>query len=517
MKLTSKGGTAEYLEALRSIYLYTAASSSRAALPSSQAGVADLFNFLQDRQAWFPAGYWFWNMRMFVAANMSSGAFSINEPIYTLYQSNLANLQAWTKSKMGGRTGICIPETMRFNGNGYYNGGENNASCDETISPSFNTLTITSGAEVGLWVWQQYLMTGDRAFLSANYPLMSESARFLLAYATLGADGFLHTVANAHETQWKVNDPITDIVAMQALFPAVISAANVLATDTSLVTDLKAALGKLPPLPRTDAATHSQLLGAADDAGGQDVLAISYEPGTVKHNGENLDLEAAWPYGLIGDDGTDSDLAKRTFQHRMFVHSPDWSCDALQAARLGLAAEVASALTDVTQKYQSFISGMALLGGGKNDGSSEPYIEQAGIVAAALNDALVQDYDGLLRIAPAWPPEWDAAGTVYVRGGSKVDVQVQAGQVVMAIVEAGSTGQFDVRNPWPGRPATVVDGVTGASIVAPTAARKVSFSMAAGHWYAIVPGDTKTPLPIVHVSGLPADTAKALGQARIGL
>ena len=35
--------------------------------------MADLFNFSQDGQDWYPGGYWFWNLRMEVAANMSNG------------------------------------------------------------------------------------------------------------------------------------------------------------------------------------------------------------------------------------------------------------------------------------------------------------------------------------------------------------------------------------------------------------------------------------------------------------
>jgi hypothetical protein len=49
---------------------------------------------------------------------------------------------------------------------------------------------------------------------------------------------------------------------------------------------------------------------------------------------------------------------------------------------------------------------------------------QAGVVATALQDALVQDYDGVLRIAPAWPSGWDADATVYVQHRTKVDVQI---------------------------------------------------------------------------------------------
>ncbi|HWE30594.1 MAG TPA: hypothetical protein VHB97_21455, partial [Polyangia bacterium] len=441
MKLTSTDGAADYMENIRTLYLYMAAAERGGPYPGSQAGLADLFAFLQDTQPWFPAGYWFWNMRMQVAANLTSGAGDLNAPVFNLYLTNVMNLQMWTMMNMSGRAGICVPETMRFNGDGYWYGGVNDASCDEAASPDYNALTITSGAEVALWIWQQFLTTGDRTFLMTNLPVMTESARFLLAYATTGADGLLHTTANAHETQWNVTDPITDIVAMQALFDALIAAESVLGTpDAALVTQMQAALTKLPPLPRTDAATHQQLMTAADDAAGKDVFALSYQPSAAQHNGENLDLEAVWPYGLIGDTGTLTTLAQRTYASRMFVNDADWAYDALQAARLGLASEVAAQLTASTQRYQSFVSGLALLGGGTNDGTNEPYVEETGIVAAALNEAMVQDYDGLLRIAPAWPAMWDGVATIFAQAQTKIDVQVQSGKVVFAIVEAGASG-----------------------------------------------------------------------------
>jgi hypothetical protein len=36
---------------------------------------------------------------------------------------------------------------------------------------------------------------------------------FLLAYQRVGSDGYLHAVANAHETQWAVQDPTADLAA----------------------------------------------------------------------------------------------------------------------------------------------------------------------------------------------------------------------------------------------------------------------------------------------------------------
>jgi hypothetical protein len=518
VETSSSDGTASYYENLRTLYLYFSAAQNRGTYPGSQAGLADLFDYLQDTQPWYPAGYWVWNLRMQIAANLTSGALDMNTPAFYLYQSNVANLEAWTKATMGGRAGICLPETMRFNGNGtwYDNQGPgSNASCDEAASPSYNALTLTSGAEIALWIWQTYLFTQDKTFLSTNYPVMSEAAQFLLAYAAPGSDGLLHTQANAHETQWNVQDPVTDIVAMQALFPAVISAAGILGTDVALVSQLQSALSKIPPLPRTDAATHQQLLTAADDAAGQDVIAISYQPSAQKHNSENLDLEAVWPYSLIGDTGPNAALAKRTYTSRMFVNGGDWTYDAVHAARLGLGSEVSSALSRSVQSYQSFVSGLALLGGGTNNGSSEPYIEELGIVATAMNEALVQDYDGLLRLMPALPPGWDAEGTLFIQGNSKVDFQTQGGSVTMVVVEAGSTGSIQVRNPWR-QMAEALDGVTGQTVVSSTSSSTFALPITAGHWYAILPVSAGSAVPTVHVTGSPATKARTLGSASIG-
>ncbi|HEY2510266.1 MAG TPA: hypothetical protein VGI39_05400 [Polyangiaceae bacterium] len=517
LELHSSDGSAEYVEALRTLYLFYAAAERGDAFPGSQAGLAGLFAYLQDAQPWLPAAYWVWNLRMQVFANMGSGAFDLNTPVFDLYDSNVAAMEVWTQSKMGKDAGICLPETMRFNGNGYWYGGENNASCDQAASPSYNALTLTSGAEVSLWAWRQYQMTGDTTLLRASYPLMRDAAQFLLASTTTGSDGLLHTNANAHETQWAVNDPITDLVAMRALFPAVAAAAELLGKDASLVTAMNAALAKLPPLPRTDAATHKTLLGEADDDAGTDVLALSYEPSATQHNGENLDLEAAWPYGVIGDDSALTPLARRTYQSRMFVNGADWSFDAVQAARLGLGDQVGPALTQSIQKYQSFANGLALLGGGTNDGTSEPYVEQLGIVTLAVNEATAQDYDGLLRIAPALPKAWDAEGTLFLSGGSKLDLRVASGEVAVAIVEAGSDATMTVRNPWPGVTVSVVDGATNTVAMPATASSPITFAVQRGHFYEIVPTADGGASASVNVTGTPATAPKTFGPARLGL
>jgi hypothetical protein len=53
----------------------------------------------------------------------------------------------------------------------------------------------------------------------------------------------------------------------------------------------------------------------------------------------------------------------------------------------------------------------------------EPYSGTDGVIAAGVNEALVQDYDDVLRVGPAVPSDWDVDGTVSVQDNAKVDVQ----------------------------------------------------------------------------------------------
>lgn len=219
---------------------------------------------------------------------------------------------------MGGLPGSCVPETMRFNGHGVeYEGSWTPISigcdCNSGSKPYYNSRTLSTGAEVSLWIWQQYLATNDRAFLIENYPVIASSTRFLLAVQKMGPDGFLHTSpSNAHETQWDVIDPTTDLAAAQALYPIVVQAAKLLGRDADLVQQTEAAVLKIPPFPRTEEGHARTLLTEAADAEGHDVIAESYLPAAMNHNVENIGLELVWPYDLIGDRSPMFELAKRS-------------------------------------------------------------------------------------------------------------------------------------------------------------------------------------------------------------
>jgi hypothetical protein len=521
MELSSADGAAQYLENVRLISLYAAAAERGTVRPGSQAGVADLFDSTQDSHSWDPASFWGWNLRMMVAADLGAGAFSDNDGYFAMYRDDLAATEHWTSSQFAGLPGACVPETMRFNGvgvqvhqaNGVW-GARPYLDCSAQGPANFNARTLSTGGEVALFIWQTYLATDDLGFLRANYPLMAAWARFMLAYAKPDADGYLHTSpSNAHETQWDVNDPTTDIAAMNAVLPEVVEAARLLHRDGDLVGQIQAALPKILPYPRTDAATRTQQLTPAADATGADVIGMSYQQAAPTHNTENLGLEPVWPYGLVGDSGPLSALGQRTFTDRPNVEINDWSLDPIDAARLGLPADLARTLVDQTEKYQLRPSGLAAFG----PSYPEPYAEQGAVVADALQEALVQDYDGLLRIAPAWPSAWNADAGVYIQHRGKVDVQVRGGRLVTVVIEAGASGPIRIRNPWPGQAAQVVSGDTRV-VVGPTSAGEFTLPAVQGRSYLVeTVANPTTALPYAQVTGTPATAYRTLGAAQIGL
>jgi len=515
MKIASQDGAGEYMENLRTLYLYSAEAQSGSEYPGSQAGVGDMFSAVPEHM-WDPGAFWHWNLRMQVAANLSAGVPELNAPYFNLYRENLGSIEKWTTSHMDGRPGICVPETMRFNGRGieFENWGKDSPgiafNCDSAYKSYYNARTISTGAEIALWIWQQYLATNDREFLARNFPVMVAAARFLLSYEMPGKDGLSHTSpSNAHETQWDMTDPTTDLAAREALYKATLAAGDVLGGETALKTQLRAALGRIPPLPRTEAGTARTLLTASADAEGKDVIAASYTPAAESKNVENIGLEPVWPYDLIGDSSPMFDLARRTYLHRPYPTNQDWSYDPIQAARLGLRDEVGTTLRALTEHYQTFINGFANWGGK----TGEFYVEQQGVVAAALQEALVQDYDGVIRINPAFPKEWDVDGQVAVRGKTRVDAELGGGVVRRVVIEAGMTGRLKVRNPWPDTAVTIrTAGETGKTLNGPT----LEFAVQAGRSYRLTAGK-ETGDEAARVTGSPAQTARRMGKVQIGL
>ena len=127
----------------------------------------------------------------------------------------------------------------------------------------------------------------------------------------------------------------------------------------------------------------------------------------------------------------------------------------------------------------------------------------------------MQDYDGLIRIAPATPSQWDFEGSVWVRDRTRVDVQVRGGVPTTVAIEAGATSTLHIRNPWPGQPVDVVDA-RGKSVLK-SADSNLEVPVRKGEAYLLVRSNAGgAPLAFAPISGTPALQVKRLGGVQLG-
>lgn len=517
MRLHSADGTADYLESVRLISLYTtgAMSSPQLPMPTTNGGVGTLFRFSQDRLDW-GAGWWHWNLRHQMNANLAAGIADTNTSYFNMYRSHLQQWTAFTQQHMLS-DGTCIPEAFFSDGTGFSSQPGSHA-CDLFSPPGPTARILSTGPEVALDIWNQYLYTGDREFLKQNFPVMASEAQFLLDYAKKGAatwhDGHLHTdPSNALEAVDDTSNPATDVAAMKVIFPVVAHVADMLGEEPQLAAELRSAMPMVPDFTI-----------ASRDGG---VIAPSETDAPVGANGQNPQLEPVWPWGLFGDDGGPSTaLAVRTFENRPNKMMYTWDPSPVQAARLGLPGDVQQLLVEGTEQFQTCPSGLSsfaradrgnLCGQG---GYVNPYIEWGAEATLGLQEALVQDHNGLLQVAPAWPKGWDADVSLKVPGGDWVSTQVRSGVPDLVGIRAGSNANLRLRNPWPGQQIKVVDGATGrgAPIVPPSTEDVINIPAQAGQSYLIertaMPGASFAFAP---VTGSPASSVRHLGAAVTGV
>ncbi|MDX3763828.1 glycosyl hydrolase family 95 catalytic domain-containing protein [Streptomyces sp. AK02-04a] len=505
MKISSADGSGEYVENQRLLGLYTTASSMRGPQPTSHGAVANLFSSFQDAADWSPQHYWHFNLRMQTSQDFAANMADFNAPYFGLYQNNFAIRKARTARFMPGSSGVCIPEVMRFNGTG-------EDSLNQCVSSGNDTPVariLSSGPEIAYNMWRQYLFTRDEKFLNASYPFMADVVRFYLWRAPVGPDGKRHIRdANALETQWHANDPAPDVAAMKVLFPLVRNLAAGRG-DTTLAAQLTAAIPQLPQLPKTT-------------RNGKTVLAWSEcrpSPTCPAHNKQNPDLEPVWPWNLYNDrPGPDHTLANDTFISRVYPQLRDWGMDATWAARLGRSQDVKTLLVKGTKDFQSFPNGFSHYNGDAPAGNKSFYNEWQWVVATGLQEALVQNYDGLLRVPAAWPAGWDVDGALRVEGGHRVSVQVRQGTPTLVGIEAARNDTLRMRNPWKNQQIQVIDGTTGTMLAAPTTASTITIHLAKGS--SVVVERTSAPLSsfsYAPVDGTAATMAKHLGTRAIGL
>jgi alpha-L-fucosidase 2 len=325
------------------------------------------------------------------------------------------------------------------------------------LSDAFGVTTPADGVQ-GIWpmgaawlvqhLWEHYLFTGDRDFLARRaYPVMKEAALFMLDFLVPDPRGRLvtnpsHSPENAFFAKDGSKSKFTygatmDLQIVHDLFVNTIAAAERLGLDSSLRTQLGAALRRLAPLQISP--TTGRLQEWIEDYKEVDPghRHVSHLFGVFP--GKQITLRGTAPLAAA---------ARRSLEHRLANGGgrTGWS--------RGWMANMWARFGDGDRAYESL---KALLAENTSDALLDlhpPQIFQMdgnGGATAAMAEMLVQSHAGEIELLPALPKAWPKGEVtgLRARGNFGVDLRWEAGVLVSAKVQAGETAPCRLRTAAP--------------------------------------------------------------------
>lgn len=400
-----------------------------------------------DFREWGPH-YWHWNTQETYWPIFAGNHLELHRPYQRMYWAMLPTVERWTR-KVWETDGAQYQETIPFNGvMGVWEKQRGiHSHLPVPKHPGYTNLILSSSAEIAMQFWWYYLYSGDQSLLQERaYPLMKRVGTFYLNYLQKDAQGRYYTYpSNAHETYWRIRNPANDLSAVRYTFRSLIQASQLLGVDQKLREVWQDRLQNLVPYP-TDPKSGA-------------ILAYKPQPGVevTRHNAENPELFPVGVFPLITLGSPDYQLAVRTFYARNFVNTYGWTTDSICSARLGLAERAPGSaparqmglvqlLPLHAQRYQNHPSGLCDYYDRKHP--IHPYLEGSGTLATAVGEMLLQSWDGVIRLCPALPSEWDASFKLLAMGGFEITAQAERGKVNWARIHSLLGRQVRIINPF---------------------------------------------------------------------
>jgi alpha-L-fucosidase 2 len=475
VQYSNAAGDADYLENAYYLSTYMIGAGAYGNYPFHF--INGVFRATEDNTKWSNA-YWYWNQRDVYNSFLASNHPDVMSVFNGMYSRNIDALESFTMTHFG-FGGLWVPETMGWNGN-----------ADGTVGSDYTKNIYSTGTEAAENMIAQYQYTGDANYLSQTvYPFMKGVVTFYqnkLSYDATSGQYYMAS-SNAHETYWNVKDAVTDLAAVRSLFPIAIQTAQSLDMDADLTGQWQKIVRNLAPYP-TDGTVY-----------------LPHDPPTVPtSNDENVACELIWPYGVTGIGAPDYAKAVATWNARPFPYGNVWANDAIQAARLGLGDEANQGMKLMLQKYQNYPNGMT--------NNTNGVFEYLGVHLSAMNESLLQSYNGSIRVFPALPSDSTLVTrfTLAARGGFLVTSEREAADVKYVGLKSLRGSSATVVNPWGAVAVQVRDLSTGA-IVLTSSSASLGFDTVTNGIYVI----ERIAKPLggytyAYVTGTPNEGAKVL-------
>ena len=359
--------------------------------------------------------YWFQNTRLPYWSMLAAGDFDLMTPLWRMYSDTLPLAKARTQ-RYYKHDGAFWPETMYFWGT-YVNdnyGWDRQGKPDGLTDNRYIRYHWEGGIELVAMMLDCHAFTQDDQFLQDTLlPIAAEVVTFYDRHYSRDDQGRIRfSPAQALETYWDSVNPTPEIAGLRFVLPRLLSLPADRTTPERREQWARV-LRELPPLPTRQVAGGAAAIGFAEKRGS-------------KHNAENPELYAVFPFRLFGLDKPDLDLSLRTFLYRVHKGSGGWQQDAIQAALLGLGDEAGRKVTANFSRKNPQCRFPAFWG---PNFDWTPDQDHGGVAMIALQRMLLQADDGKIRVLPAWPKQWNVAFKLHAPQGTVVEVEYRDGQL----------------------------------------------------------------------------------------
>jgi hypothetical protein len=483
-----------FIENLWYFQLYQFASSSRGNIAPGLQGLW----FLRNESGWHGDYHGDINMVMSYWPIFSSNHLELGNPYFESFYKMLPEIKEQT-GELYNIDGAKYPVATIID------------SGREITTNYYRYIQCTSGLYARLY-WWAYLYTQDKKFLKERaYPVMKECSKFYAGYMSIDDQGkyFIYPSWSPEQGPLFTKNPTMDIALIKALLKGTVEASQILSVDENERKGWQEILDNLPEYPvRDEMFLDSDSVDSHIPLNHPSLLSPIFPADEIGVNSPQ------WPIAVNTLNRIMSRAARRAFvSEDSWNDSFTWSWLACIAARLGLGDKAgeflynlgvnqflkpngffslwACGILTVEEKRRevSFEKGFSVWVSTTREGREKQpvFLESGSGFNNAVNEMILQSYDGTIRLFPAVPSNWKNAKIAGLRaiGAFLVYSELRQGEVAYVSVESLEGLECKLLNPWPERIIRVQDITAKKEIGFDEKDGKIIFNTMKKHLYVV--------------------------------
>lgn len=368
-----------------------------------------------DYRRWGP-GYWWQNTRLPYYSMCASGDYEMMRPLFEMYVNDILPVCRARTERYFGHGGAFFPECMYFWGavfSSTYGWKPASEREDKLQKNRYHKWEWVSGLEL-TWLMLDYFQhTRDKKFLRQKLlPCANAVLTFFDEHYSTNENGKLvmHP-AQALETWWECTNPMPELAGLHAVTGRLLELPRELTTSSQRAfwRELR---DTLPPLP-TRTVNGNRALAPAE----------TYDK---KHNIENPELYAVFPFRLVAVGKPDLELGIQALQHRWDRGHSGWRQDDIFMAYLGLAEETRENVVKRARKSHSGSRFPAFWGPNYD---WIPDQDHGSVLMKALQAMVMQTDGRKIYLLPAWPQDWNVHFKLHAPYRTTVECRYEDGSI----------------------------------------------------------------------------------------